>query len=109
MDFGIGLFTIVATLALLYYATRSNKKINVERESRPIEPIETIEEEPQTTFTKKELTEAIEKGITEAKKKDTDSFGVKMMKGGCAIMAFQFAVVWLIVIGIIAYILYGFI
>ena len=106
MDIGNTLALVIG-MGLLYVAIRGSEKR--EEDSKPIKPIETIEEEPQTTFTKKELTEAIEKGITEAKKKDTDSFGVKMMKGGCAIMAFQFAVVWLIVIVIIAYILYGFI
>ena len=108
MDIGNTLALVIGA-GLLYFAIRGSQKREADSKPvEPIKPIETIEEEPQTTFTKEELAQAIEKGITEAKKKNTDSFGVKMMKGGCAIMVFQFAVVWLIVIAIIFYVLFSF-
>ena len=53
------------------------------------------------------IADTIPKGIEEAdKKKNKGSLGTNLMKTGCSIMVLQLAVVWLIVIGIIVYVLY---
>tara|TARA_B100001121_G_C18342049_1_gene458405 strand:- start:94 stop:432 length:339 start_codon:yes stop_codon:yes gene_type:complete len=100
---------IVLGMVILYFAIMSNRKINADRNSKPVEPIKPVEptEEPQTTFTKEELAAAVAKGIEEAKKKNTFGLGGNLMKAGCSIMVFQFAVVWLIVIAIIFYVLFA--
>ena len=104
MDIGNTLALVIG-MGLLYIAIRGSEKR--EKEEEDIKPIEAIEEEPQTTFSKKELEEAIAKGIEEAdKKKNKGSLGTNLMKTGCSIMVLQLAVVWLIVIGIIVYVLY---
>lgn len=101
---------IVLGMVILYFAIMSNRKINADRNSKPVEPIKPVEptEESQATFTKEELAEAVAKGIEEAKKKNTGGLGANLMKAGCSIMVFQFALVWLIVIAIIFYVLFGF-
>ena len=122
MDFGIGLFTIVATLALLYYATRSNKKINVERESRPIEPSESSKPPPTNPNlincpdcykeVSKNADICIHCGCNlrlghnkTAQALNKASRGMK--KTGCSIMIFQLALAWCIMIGILIWLLWA--
>ena len=121
MDFVIGLSTIVGALVLVYYATKSNKKINAERESRPIEQSESSKPPPTNPNlincpdcykeVSKNADVCIHCGcnLRLGHNKTVQAINKTsrgMMKFGCAGMLLQMIVVWLIVIGFIAYVLY---
>ena len=119
MDLGtlIG-FGLVLTM-IVVFAVYSNREIN---RSNPVEPTVSSKPEPPTNpnlincpdcykEVSKNADVCIHCGCNlrlghnkTAQAINKTSRG--MMKGGCALMVLQFAVVWLIVIGFIAYVLY---
>lgn len=82
-------------MLILYFAIQTNRSINADRNSKPVEPIKPIEptEEPQTSFTKEELAEAVQKGIEERDKKNKLE-KEKNTQIGCLVVVVLIIVYW---------------